>query len=220
MKRIILHWAVTGYKATADARKHYHFIVEGDGRVVNGDLPPEANRSTQDGEYAAHTKNCNTDSIGVAFAAMMGAKERPFSAGSHPITPEQVKAMVRLCADLCTRYRIPVTRETVLSHAEVQPTLKIAQAGKWDIAWLPGMDAPADPVKVGDHLRGLIAGLMEAPKPTPPFKPVQPAAPPQTEPNRPSGLAAALTAAAVALTAAVANWWDGITDFIRSIFGG
>ena len=43
-----------------------------------------------------------------------------------------------------------------MSHAEVQPTLKIAQRGKWDIIWLPGMTQPGDPVRVGDHIRGLI----------------------------------------------------------------
>ena len=88
---------------------------------------------------------------------MVGAVERPFRAGPEPITPAQINALVLLTRELALKYKIPVTRETILSHAEVQPTLKIAQRGKWDIAWLPGMAAPGDPVKVGDKLRAMVA---------------------------------------------------------------
>ena len=58
-----------------------------------------------------------------------------------------------------------MTRQTILSHAEVQPTLGVKQRGKWDIAWIPGMAGPDDPVKVGDRLRALISGAVAAPKP-------------------------------------------------------
>ncbi len=105
--------------------------------------------------------------IGIAFtavAAMAGAVERPFSAGKHPITPAQVDALIKLVRDLCRGYGIPVTRETVLSHAEVQPTLGIKQRGKWDIAWLPGYAAPVNPVRVGDDMRARIGN---AAKPAP-----------------------------------------------------
>lgn len=43
---------------------------------------------------------------------------------------------------------------------------------------------------------------------------------PKPQPVAARGIAAALTAAAVALTAAVANWWDGIETFFRNLFGG
>lgn len=158
MKRIIWHWSAGQHTPSALDRKHYHFIIDGSGKVHAGNLPPEANLSTGDGQYAAHTRGCNTGSLGIALAAMAGAVERPFSAGKHPITPAQVDALVRLTRDLAAKYEIPVTRETVLSHAEVQPTLKIAQRGKWDICWLPGMTAPGNPVQVGDRLRALITG--------------------------------------------------------------
>lgn len=175
MKRIILHWTAGGHTPSNLDREHYHFIVAGDGSVVKGKHPVEANRNPVKGQYAAHTLNCNTGSIGVAVAAMAGAVERPFNPGKAPITPAQVEGLVKLVRDLCRGYGIPVTRETVLSHAEVQPTLGIKQRGKWDIAWLPGMDVPGDPVKVGDHLRGLIAASVP-PKP-PASAPKPPAAP-------------------------------------------
>ena len=53
-------------------------------------------------------------------------------------------------------YGVKVTPETVLTHAEVQPTLGITQRAKWDITWLPGMEKPQDPREVGDILRAKI----------------------------------------------------------------
>ena len=172
MKRIIWHWTAGGHKANATDRRHYHIIIEGDGNVVKGNSPIIANAhisNPNDGNtYAAHTRGLNTDSIGVALAAMRGAKESPFTAGPSPITHAQVDAMVRVTADLCKEYGIAVTDQTVLSHAEVQPRLGIAQRGKWDIAWLPGMTRAGDPLAIGDGLRDRVrAAMAPAPAPSP-----------------------------------------------------
>lgn len=156
LKRIVLHWSAGGAKASALDREHYHFAVQQDGQVVAGIYKPEDNISASDGRYAAHTRNCNTGSIGIALCGMAGAVERPFNPGTAPITASQVDAFCALAARLGKQYGIPVTRQTVLSHAEVPPTIGIAQRGKWDIAWLPGMDKPGDPLTVGDVLRRKI----------------------------------------------------------------
>jgi hypothetical protein len=161
--RIVVHWTAGSHNPSSLDLSHYHFVIDGAGKVHPGKWPVSANVKPVPGKYAAHTLNCNTGSIGVAIAAMGGAVERPFNAGKYPITPAQVSALVALCRKLANEYGIPVTRQTILSHAEVQPTLGIKQRGKWDIAWLPGMAAPGDPVKVGDHLRGLIAAGAEKP---------------------------------------------------------
>ena len=164
MQRVIWHWTAGSHKANATDRRHYHFIIEGDGTIVEGNHPPEANaviRSPNDGNtYAAHTRGLNTGSIGIALAAMRGATERPFSAGPSPITEAQLDALARLTARLCTQYGIPLQRDTVLTHAEVQPTLKVAQRGKWDICWVPGMSGVGDPVAVGDGLRDRVANAL------------------------------------------------------------
>lgn len=152
MKRIIWHWTAGAYGDIAIEREHYHFLIVGD-RIVPGKRNPEANRSTRDGDYSAHTRALNTGSIGVAIDAMAGARQSPWSPGSYPIKREQVDALVRLSADLSETYGIPVERETMLSHAEVPRTLGVPQRGKWDITWLPGMDQPGHPVNVGDELR-------------------------------------------------------------------
>jgi N-acetyl-anhydromuramyl-L-alanine amidase AmpD len=152
MKRIIIHWTAGTHKPSLTDKKHYHYIVGGDGAVVEGNLPVSANESTSNA-YAAHTRGLNTGSIGVSFAAMHGAKERPFSAGKYPITEAQVKAMTRLVSDLAEQYGIPNTPETILTHAEVEPTLGVKQRGKWDITWLPDMDQAGNARAVGDLLR-------------------------------------------------------------------
>lgn len=160
LERIIWHWtAGTGSVSTQD-REHYHWIISGDAVVLAGNFSPEDNLSTADGSYAAHTLNCNTGAIGIAMAGMHGAVERPFDPGAYPLRQRQVDALVRLSAELSRRYAIPVGRRTMLSHAEVQPTLGIAQRGKWDVAWLPGMTAPADPVAIGDRVRAAVTEFL------------------------------------------------------------
>ena len=160
LTRVHLHWTAGADGVNAEEKDHYHFIVGRDGGVTPGDLPPEANAAPIRGAYAAHTLNANGGAIGVSLDAMADAVERPFSPGKYPITEAQLDAMARLVAGLCRKYGIPVTRKTVLTHAEVQPTLGIAQKQKWDITWLPGMDRPGDAVTVGDVLRAKISKAM------------------------------------------------------------
>lgn len=157
LKRIILHWSAGGNTANSSDRRHYHEIVEGDGTRVVGDKLPEANETTADGHYAAHVRKFNTGSIGLAMAAMAGAREKPFQKGDHPIRKAQLEAFVQMVAEYVDTYEIPITRETVLTHAEVQITHGIAQLGKWDITWLPGMTKPGHPLAVGDRLRQMVA---------------------------------------------------------------
>jgi len=161
LKRIHIHWTAGAHAPNATDRKHYHYIVSGEGEIVSGDLPPEANITTST-PYVAHTRGANTGAIGVAFAAMHNAKQEPFRAGGYPITEAQVKAMTELCADLCMTYDIPVERNKVLTHAEVMPTLGIWQRGKWDVTWLPGLVKPQPPLEVGDILRSKILEKLQA----------------------------------------------------------
>lgn len=167
MDRIIMHWTAGGHRATGLDRKHYHEIVEGDGTRVLGDLLPEANLNTSDGRYAAHTRACNTGSIGLSMAAMAGAQESPFRAGGYPINTKQLDAFCEMVAEYADTYGIPITRHTVLTHAEVQPTLGIWQRGKWDITWLPGLSRPIDAIEAGDRLREMIREKMRIETPAP-----------------------------------------------------
>lgn len=160
LHRIIMHWTAGAAGVIDLERRHYHLIIGQDARVYAGDHAPEANADISDGRYAPHTRALNTGSIGVAMDGMHGAVERPFSAGSAPITWHMVAVMAETVADLCVTYDIPLSRYTVLTHAEVQPTLGIWQRAKWDICWLPGMPAAGEAVTIGGKIRDMIADRM------------------------------------------------------------
>lgn len=153
--RIIMHWTASSYGIGSNV-DHYHFVFDGEGEEFPGKLKPEDNISVSDKVYTPHALNANTGAVGVAIACMAGAKERPFSWGPYPIRQVQVDAMCRKVASLAAQYGIPIDRRTVLTHAEVQPTLGIRQNGKWDISVLPGMDRAGNAIEIGDTLREQI----------------------------------------------------------------
>jgi hypothetical protein len=153
MQRIIVHWTAGANTASALDKEHYHVLIEGSGKLVRGKPSIDLNQAPVRKGYAAHTLNCNSGSIGVSLCGMAGAVENPFSAGRSPITREQWEILPGVLADLCRRYSIPVTPSTVLSHAEVQGTLGIAQRGKWDISRLPFEPSVKGAKAVGDLFR-------------------------------------------------------------------
>ena len=157
LKRIVIHWSAGTYTVSSIDKEHYHFIIDKDGKVHCGDHKPEANLSTSDGVYAAHTKGANAGAIGVAVAAMADAKG-PGDLGKYPITAAQFNGLIRELKELTRHYKIPVTPSTVLSHAEIEKTLGIKQAGKIDIAFgIPGHPGLKTAKACGDHIRSLIA---------------------------------------------------------------
>ncbi len=89
MTRIIAHWSAGAYRASELDKEHYHLIVEGSGNVVRGDHTISDNVSTADDDYAAHTRGCNTWSIGGSLACMAGAIESPFLEKQHRRRPRQ-----------------------------------------------------------------------------------------------------------------------------------
>jgi hypothetical protein len=138
MERIIVHWTAGSYTVSATDKEHYHIIVDGGGNLVRGDKPITANVSTADNDgYAAHTKSCNSGSIGISAACMAGAVESPFNPGAYPLRQVQWEKLAAVAADLCRSYGIEVTPQTVLQHGEVEDNLGISQDGKWDINILP-----------------------------------------------------------------------------------
>jgi N-acetyl-anhydromuramyl-L-alanine amidase AmpD len=163
MSRAILHWTAGSHRASSLDRSHYHILIEGNGALVRGNPSIVLNDAggTKKG-YAAHTLNCNTGSIGVALCCMAGAVERPFKAGSAPMTLAQWQMLPRVVADLCRRYTIPVTPKTVLSHAEVQANLGVAQRGKWDIARLAFNPSVVGSKACGDILRDRVSELLRS----------------------------------------------------------
>ena len=113
MKRVICHWTGGDYVPSSGERRHYHLLIDGQGGVTPGLHRIDANESIRAGTstYAAHTRKCNTGSIGVACCAMLDATPRDF--GEYPLKTSQWKAMAGVVAQLCKRYGIEVTPQTV-----------------------------------------------------------------------------------------------------------
>lgn len=176
MERVILHWTGGTHRASANDRKHYHILIEGDGSLVQGVPSIAANaEGSALRPRASHTLNCNSGSIGLSMCAMGGpdVREFPFEPGRWPLAEIQWKAAASVVAQLCARYRLPIQPETVLSHAEVQGTLGIRQRGKWDITRLPWNDRIVGARACGDIFRSMVRASPLAPTllPTPIARP-------------------------------------------------
>ncbi|WP_164555287.1 peptidoglycan recognition protein family protein [Paracoccus haematequi] len=161
MNRIVGHHSAGPFSVTVADREHYHRIIDGDGKRHSGRHPISANapgKPLRSGSYAAHTRGLNTGSIGVAMACMHDAKwSSPRSCAFFP-KAAQVSAFISEMADLAIEYSIPVTRKTVLTHAEVEITLGVEQAGKWDFDYDPwGRIDSRDPVVIGDLIRDAVS---------------------------------------------------------------
>lgn len=160
--RVIFHWTAGTHKATDFDRAHYHVLVEADGKVVRG-IPVISGNSAKNrkGKIAHHTLNTNTGSAGVSACCMGGAVESPFNPGKYPLTKAQWENLALVIADLCDKYKIPVTSRTVLSHAEVQPNLGIRQRGKWDFTRLAFDPSVKGAKACGDNMRNLVQAALK-----------------------------------------------------------
>lgn len=135
MNKIIIHWSAGAYTPNTTDIEHYHFLIDGEGRKHNGKYKPEDNKNCNDGKYAAHTGGGNTGAIGVSMCAMAGFNSAA-SCGNYPITPVQLEACFKLCAELCKKYNIPV--ENVMTHYEFGINHPDTTShGKIDIIYLP-----------------------------------------------------------------------------------
>lgn len=158
---VVIHWTAGADGINDVEADSYNYLVGRDGKITEGDFPISAQiPPIKAGKYAAHTLNANSRRVGVALDAMGGAVESPFKTGKYPITEKQLTAAAQLIAAINKACKIKVSRETNLTHAEVQRTLGIKQRNKWDITWLPGMSKPGDPIAVGDQIRKMISEYM------------------------------------------------------------
>src|SRR5829696_5458962 len=100
MSRIHIHWTAGGHSANATDKKSYHILIQGDGSLVRGERPINANEKGSGLTPASHTLHANTGAIGVSMCCMggKGVKENPFFAGKFPMRREQWEAMVGVVA--------------------------------------------------------------------------------------------------------------------------
>lgn len=135
LTKIILHWTAGGYYPNATEFKHYHYLIDKDGKCYECDHKPEDNINCSDGNYAAHCGGGNTGAIGIALCGMFGYKNSK-NPGKSFITRKQVETMFHLCAILMRDYNISL--DNVMTHAEFgYKNPKTSSHGKIDITALP-----------------------------------------------------------------------------------
>lgn len=149
MKRIIIHWTAGAYWANAVDLQHYHFLIQGDGVILDGNFKPKNNENVRNGRYAQHTGGGNTGSIGVAMCGMLGFVNSNII-GKYPLTLKQCETCFKEVAKLCKQYKISVKPDTVLTHYEFGlKHTDTSSRGKIDIihlppfAWIPQEDIGA-----------------------------------------------------------------------------
>ena len=155
MRRIIIHWTGGGWFPSITDKEHYHFLIDRNGKVINGKYKVEDNENCSDGKYAAHTGGGNTGSIGVSMCGMAGFNKRKEST-KYPLTKIQCERMFKLCAELCKKYNIPITSDTVMTHYEFgKKHPKTTSYGKIDITFLhPWENLIA--AQIGDFIRNKV----------------------------------------------------------------
>ena len=152
MKHIIIHWTAGAYKPNATDLAHYHYLIDDEGKVYEGNFKPEDNENCNDGHYAAHTGGGNTGSIGISLCDMCGFVNRK-SAGAYPLTKVQCERAFKLIAELSKKYNIQITPQNVMTHYEFglkHPNT--TSAGKIDIVYLPPYP-DVEQSKIGDYIR-------------------------------------------------------------------
>lgn len=121
-------------------------MIDKDGKLYNGKYKPEDNINCGDGKYAQHTGGGNTGSISISMCGMYNFKNKN-SVGPYPLTKVQCEKMFKTVAELCKKYNIKITPDTVLTHYEFgQKNPKTSSYGKIDIIYLP----PYPEVKQGE----------------------------------------------------------------------
>lgn len=155
MKRIIIHWTAGTNQPNNVDKEHYHYLIDGDGKVYQGKYKPEDNENCSDGRYAAHTGGGNTGSIGVSMCGMCDFRSSA-NLGKYPLTKKQCEATFKLCAELCKKYGINVTKQNVITHYEFgKAHPNTSSAGKIDIIYLPPYPEQTTD-KIGDFIRNKI----------------------------------------------------------------
>lgn len=146
MKGIILHWTAGSYFPNSTDLLHYHFVIDGEGKVHKGKYEPRDNENCTDGKYAAHCGGGNTGRIGIAICCRKNLNTYP--------TQKQVEAMCKLSAELCNLYGLSPAK--VLTHAEFgQQHSKTSSYGKIDINSIPYANKKGIK-ECGDYLRNKV----------------------------------------------------------------
>ena len=159
MNKIIIHWTGGAWFPNATDKEHYHFLIDKNGKVINGKFKVEDNENCNDGKYAVHCGGGNTGAIGVSMCGMYVPKGVNIKDTKFPLTKKQCEACFKLVAQLCKKHLINLNN--VLTHYEFgQAHPKTSSSGKIDITFLP----PYPEIKqnqIGSFIRNKVKWYIE-----------------------------------------------------------
>ena len=159
MNKIIIHWTGGAWFPNATDKEHYHFLIDKNGKVINGKFKVEDNENCNDGKYAVHCGGGNTGAIGVSMCGMYVPKGVNIKDTKFPLTKKQCEACFKLVAQLCKKHLINLNN--VLTHYEFgQAHPKTSSNGKIDIIFLPPYPE-IDKNKIGDFIRNKVKWYIE-----------------------------------------------------------
>lgn len=158
IQRICIHHTAGAGTANHIERRSYHFIYEVNGRLVIGNFTPENNiPPLVRGQYAPHCGGGNSRTIGVALAG----QDKLINGRGVLFTREAFEHMCKHVAELCKKYGIAITPDTVYTHNEFGvKNPKTSSAGKIDITRIP-WEPTLKSGEVGDYIRTKIRWYFE-----------------------------------------------------------
>lgn len=162
LERIVFHW--TGGSYTTRHPNEYHVNIDNLGNVFYN-APPERNvpkngKFLVEGvdKYLPHCGGGNSRCIGIGFMGMAGFDMRARKT-AYPLTATQCERGWFEAAKFCHKYKIPITKTTVETHAEFgkrsnpDPKNPVNKSfGKIDILYLP-YQSTLRPNEIGDFIR-------------------------------------------------------------------
>lgn len=155
MKRIIIHWTGGNLKPNQYEKECYHYLIDETGKIHEGIYKPEDNENCKDGKYAKHTGGGNTSSIGIGLCGMFNYYNRS-NIGNYPLTKKQCESAFKFISQLCKKYNIKITPQTVLTHYEFgKANPKTSSYRKIDITFLPPYPY-LQPDEIGSFIRNKI----------------------------------------------------------------
>lgn len=158
IRRIYLHWSAGRYGQVFD---DYHLNIDADGRVY------QTCRSLT--ESKSHTYKRNSASIGISLCCCFDAvcfSSGRVELGSQPPRPKQIEAMARAVAVLSVALKLPISFETVTTHAEAACMDGYGIGSddgdmRWDLLLLPDLPITRTMRPGGVVLRGKALWYLE-----------------------------------------------------------
>jgi hypothetical protein len=150
---IYLHWSAGPYGLFF---RDYDINIDSDGEYYVPDLVLS--------DHDSHTWRRNAGAVGISFAACQDAVcladasgPNDIDFGKYPPTVEQIEAMSKCVAVICSILGIPVTYEYVRTHAEqaIEDGYGVGSGDsetRWDLLFLPLPDEGDK--SGGDIIRG------------------------------------------------------------------